>query len=182
MIDNFLHICCFFLNKVYVLYQNKGIRRKVIIKYGITFTIVFHLVLLLAGCTNKDSERIKELHAMPALWESTVLFADPDMPDLLTLIPMNDTYDATLFEHLSGTQEKTSDYIPEEIMAFALEVYDNKPREVTIRIGDRVSVLAEAINNTPVPVFLVRTNSNTYAWLYAYHIEDRDGSRIKSLK
>lgn len=135
-----------------------------------------------AGCTNKDTERIKELHTIPVLWESTVLVADPDMPDLLTLIPMNDTYDATLFEHLSETQEKTPDYIPEEIMAFALADYDNKPREITIRIGDRVSVLAEASNNTPVRVFLVRTHSNTYAWLYAYHIEDSNGNRIKSLK
>lgn len=151
-------------------------------KHGIICIIVFHLVLLTAGCTNKDKDRIKELHSMHVLWESTVLVADPDMPDLLTLVPMNDRYDPSLFEQLSDTQEKTADYIPEEIMAFAIADYDNKLREITIRIGDRISVLAGGSNNTPVPVFLVRTKSNTYAWLYAYHIEDINGNRIKSLK
>jgi hypothetical protein len=151
-------------------------------KQCFAFIIVLQLVLLSVGCTSKDKDRIKELHAMPVLWESTVLVADPDMPDLLTLIPMDDRYDPSLFEKLLETREKTADYIPEEILAFAIAGYDNKPREITIRIGDRVSILAEGTNNTPVPVFLVRTKSNTYAWLYAYHIEDRSGNRVISLK
>ncbi|NIP38861.1 MAG: hypothetical protein GWO07_09010 [Candidatus Dadabacteria bacterium] len=65
--------------------------------------------------------------------------------------------------------------------AFALGRYENKPREVTLKIGDRVSLLAEAKLKSGKTVILVRTKHDTYAWLYSHHIQDAEGNRISSI-
>ena len=102
------------------------------------------------------------------------------MPQLKTLIPLYDRSDPSLFETYTDSAEKTEDYIPESVRAFALARYENKPREITIKIGDLVSVLAEGKLSSGKTVFLVHTKHDTYAWLYAHHIEDEQGSRISS--
>jgi hypothetical protein len=147
-------------------------------------TMGFILVagLLLAGCKDKAQSRIRELASMPALWETTLLVADPEMPELKTLVPMQDTYDPNFYEAFSDSAKRTKDFIPESVRAFSLPSFANKPREVTISLGDTVEVLAQAQNNTPVPVYLVRTRHNTYAWILAYHIADREGRRIASMR
>ena len=157
--------------------RNEMLMRKAILCLG--YVIMF---LLIIGCTNKDAQRIKVLHVLPALWESTILVANPGMSELQTLVPMSDRYDPNLFEAFSNDWERTEDYIPEAVMAFAQDRFMDKPKEITIRIGDKVAVLAEGKNNTSVPVYLVRTRFNTYAWLYAYHIEDQDGNRIMGVE
>lgn len=140
------------------------------------------LLILSAGCSHdKDSSRIEELNLMPVLWESDILVADPDMPQLKTLIPLYDRLDPSLLEFLSDTAEKTEDYIPESARAYAVESYDNKPREITISIGDRVDVLSYGEIKGGKTLYLVRTKDNTYAWLYPYHLEDEDGNRISGL-
>ena len=143
--------------------------------------ILILFLILFAGCSSgKNSDRIAELQSLPVLWESTILVANPNMPQLKTLIPLYDRYDASLLEVYTDTAEKTEDYIPESVRAFALARYENKPREITIKIGDLVRVLAEGKLSSGKTVFLVRTKHDTYAWLYAHHIEDEQGNRISS--
>ncbi len=143
--------------------------------------ILILFLILFAGCSSgKNSDRIKELQSLPILWESTILVASPNMPQLKTLIPLYDRYDPSLFETYTDTAEKTEDYIPESVRAFALARYENKPREITIKIGDLVRVLAEGKLSSGKTVFLVRTNHDTYAWLYVHHIENEQGNRISS--
>jgi len=143
--------------------------------------ILILFLILFAGCSSgKNSDRIAELQSLPVLWESTILVASPNMPQLKTLIPLYDRSDPSLFETYTDTAEKTEDYIPESVRAFALARYENKPREITIKIGDLVRVLAEGKLSSGKTVFLVRTKHDTYAWLYAHHIEDEQGNRISS--
>lgn len=143
--------------------------------------ILILFLILFAGCSSgKNSDRIAELQSLPFLWESTILVASPNMPQLKTLIPLYDRSDPSLFETYTDTAEKTEDYIPESVRAFALARYENKPREITIKIGDLVRVLAEGKLSSGKTVFLVRTKHDTYAWLYAHHIEDEQGNRISS--
>jgi len=143
--------------------------------------ILILFLILFAGCSSgKNSDRIAELQSLRVLWESTILVASPNMPQLKTLIPLYDRSDPSLFETYTDTAEKTADYIPESVRAFALARYENKTREITIKIGDLVRVLAEGKLSSGKTVFLVRTKHDTYAWLYAHHIEDEQGSRISS--
>lgn len=79
------------------------------------------------------------------------------MPQLKTLIPLYDGYDASLLEVYTDSADKTADYIPESLRAFALQRYENKETEITIKIGDLVSVLAEGKLSSGKTVFLVRT-------------------------
>ena len=143
--------------------------------------ILILFLILFAGCSSgKNSDRIAELQSLRVLWESTILVASPNMPQLKTLIPLYDRSDPSLFETYTDSAEKTEDYIPESVRAFALARYENKPREITIKIGDLVRVLAEGKLSSGKTVFLVRTKHDTYAWLYAHHIEDEQGNRISS--
>ncbi len=143
-------------------------------------TIFNYILILFAGCSSgKNSDRIAELQSLRVLWESTILVASPNMPQLKTLIPLYDRY-ASLLEVYTDSAEKTADYIPESVRAFALQRYENREREITIKIGDLVSVLAEGKLSSGKTVFLVRTKHDTYAWLYAHHIEDEQGNRISS--
>jgi hypothetical protein len=63
-------------------------------------------------------------------------------------------------------------------MAFKFKSYRNKPREITIEMGDTLSVLEQKKNNTEKDVCLVRTESDTYCWLYEFHLLDEDGERM----
>jgi len=126
--------------------------------------ILILFLILFTGCSSgKNSDRIAELQSLPFLWESTILVASPNMPQLKTLIPLYDRSDPSLFETYTDTAEKTEDYIPESVRAFALARYENKPREITIKIGDLVRVLAEGKLSSGKTVFLVRTKHDTYA-------------------
>jgi len=135
------------------------------------------LCVCLAGCGGEDKKRVKALSEMPVLWQSEIIIADPDMPDMEEFAPMYDSYDATLAQ--AWTKDKfTEDYIPESVMAFRSKSYRDKPRTVTIHMGDTVDVLMRKTNNTGKEVCLVRTQDNTYCWLYAFHLYDKDGERI----
>ena len=135
-------------------------------------------IIFLTGCSKGgDDKRVEILHGMPTLWKSELVIADADMPDLKSMVVMFDSYDGSLAEHWSK-DKFTEDYIPESVMAFTTETYRDKPRTVTIQLGDIVSVLDCKENNTGKKVCLVRTKHNTYAWLYAFHILDENGERM----
>ena len=151
-------------------------------RYCIVSVFLCFFLFLAPACADKEQDRIKALNEMPVLWESDVLIPDPDDPDLKVLIALNDRYDPNFIEHMSDTAPKTEDYIPDAVRAFSIPGFDNKPREVTLRVGDRVEVLKAGSNNSRVPIFLVRTQHGTYAWIYAYHIQDKDGERLARLK
>ena len=148
---------------------------------NIAYDIWILIFVLFIGCNSNKSGRIDDLQWMSVLWESTILVANPDMPQLKTIISLYDRSDPSLFETYTNTAEKTDDFISESVRAFALERYENKPREVTIKIGDRVSVLAEGKISTGKTLYLIRTKHDTYARLYVHHIEDEHGNRISSL-
>lgn len=132
---------------------------------------------VLFGCGSKDAKRVKALHDMPVLWESEFVIANPDMPDMTNFVAMYDSHDASLAQ--AWTKDKfTEDYIPESVMAFKFKSYRNKPREITIEMGDTLSVLEQKKNNTGKDVCLVRTESDTYCWLYAFNLLDEDGERM----
>jgi len=140
------------------------------------------LIFIIFGCgKNKEQKRIEELRSLPELWKSTILVANPSIPDMKVLIPMYDSYDANLLEHMTDSAEKTEDYIPQEVRAYAVDEYNNKPTDITIEIDDEVSVLQETKNNSNKLIYLIRTEYDTYAWLYLYHIQDEDGERISRL-
>jgi len=144
--------------------------------------LIILLILIIFGCgKNKEQKRIEELRSLPELWKSTILVANPSIPDMKVLIPLYDSYDANLLEHMTDTAEKTEDYIPQEVRAYAVDEYNNKPTDITIEIDDEVSVLQETKNNSNKLVYLIRTEYDTYAWLYLYHIQDEDGERISRL-
>ena len=109
-----------------------------------------------------------------------ILAANPDMPDLQFLIPLENSYDPGFEEFMAGPK-KTPDYIPEGALACATKEFRNKPREITLRLGDTVDILAERPGNTNFPIFLVRTQHDTYAWIVAYHLKCRDGKRMGAL-
>ena len=136
------------------------------------------LIILLTGCSKgEDDKRVVILHGMPTLWESEIVIADVNMPDLEFMAVMFDSYDGSLAE--SWSKDKfTEDYIPESVMAFTTETYRDKPRTVTIQLGDIVYILDCKENNTKKKACLVRTEDNTYAWLYAFHILDENGDRM----
>ncbi len=150
-------------------------------KRWLSVAVSVPVALALAGCGVSEGKRTQELQSMSALWDSPVLVANPEMPDLKTLVPLQNSYDPGMAEWMSGRVKKTADYIPESVLAFALEKVGGKPRQVTIRIGDRVSVLAERPGSGAVPFCLVRTSSGTYAWLYAFHLNDRQGRRMAAM-
>jgi histone acetyltransferase (RNA polymerase elongator complex component) len=118
---------------------------------------------------------------MPVLWESKIVVADPEMPDMRKIVPMYDSHDPSLMKAWEKDRF-TEDYIPEEVMAFVSDRYRNKPRAVTLRMGDRVSVLAKKRNNTKREVCLVRTSDDTYAWLYTFTLLDQAGNRMGKLE
>ena len=136
---------------------------------------------LLAGCAGEDSKREKVLDEMPALWQSEIIIADPDMPDMEEFVVMYDSHDAPLVQAWSK-DKFTDDYIPESVKAFRSESYRDKPRTVTISMGDAVDVLTCKENNTGKEVCLVRTEDNTYCWLYSFHLNDEDGDRMAIYK
>ncbi len=140
--------------------------------------ILLILIMFFAGCSQgEDEKRVETLHGMPALWESEIVIADAGMPDLKFMAVMFDSYDGSFAE--SWRKDKfTEDYIPESVMAFSTETYRDKPRTVTIQLGDTVSVLDCKNNNTGRKVCLVRTEHNTYAWLFAFHLLDENGERM----
>jgi hypothetical protein len=155
---------------------SSGVNRKgnVMKKIGL-----YTLILILAGCgLNEEGKRVKALQEMPVLWESEILLANADMPDLDIFVAMFDSYDGSLAE--MWTKDKfTEDYIPESVMAFATETYRNVPRKVTIQLGDTVSILACKENNTGEEVCLVRTAQDTYAWIFSFHLLDKNGERMR---
>jgi hypothetical protein len=114
---------------------------------------------------------------MPVLWGSEIVVANPDMTDMKYLLPLYDSYDASLAQAWSK-DKFTDDFIPESVMAFNKDTYRNKPREITIQLGDTVSVLACKKNNAAKEICLVRTKDRTYAWLYAFHLTNSDGERM----
>ena len=131
----------------------------------------------LSGCGGEDRKREKELANMPVLWQSEIIIADPKMPDMDKFMVMYDSHDAPLVQTWSK-DKFTEDYIPESVKAFKSERYRDKPRTVTIQMGDTVDVLNCKENNTRKEVCLVRTEDDTYCWLYAFHLTDEDGDRI----
>jgi len=52
------------------------------------------------------------------------------------------------------------------------------PSSVTLEMGDIVFVLKQKQNNTGKQVCLIRTEKNTYVWLYASHLLDKNGDRM----
>ncbi len=151
-------------------------------RYSMVSVCLCVSLFLALACADKEQDRIKALNEMPVLWESEVLIPDPDDPELKVLIALNDMYDPTFVEHMTDTAPKTEDYIPDAVRAFSTPELDNKPREVTLRLGDRVEVLKAGSNNSRIPIFLVRTQHGTYAWIYAYHMQGKEGERLARLK
>ena len=142
--------------------------------YLLTTIVVF---FLLTGCGGEDRKRVAVLSEMPSLWQSEIIVADPKVPDMKEFLTMYDSYDAPLVQTWSQTKY-TEDYIPESVMAFNMNSFHNKPRTVTIQLGDTVDILARKENNTGKEVCLVRTQDDTYCWIYAFHFYDEDGERI----
>jgi len=90
---------------------------------------------------------------------------------------MYDSYDGSLAESMAK-DKFSADYIPESVMAFKTDTYRNKPRDITIDMGDSVSIVEYKENNTGREVCLVRTAQGTYAWLYSFHLLDEEGERM----
>jgi len=145
--------------------------------YGIVSVLI---IFLLLACTNKDDKRITELTDMPVLWDSEIVIANPRLPEMEKIIAMYDSYDAPMAQAWSK-DEFTEDYIPEAAMAFAIERYRNKPRTITLQVADQVGILACKKNNSGKKTCLLRTEHDTYAWLYTFHLCDEDGDRMGSL-
>jgi len=148
--------------------------------------LLFHLsfigiVMNLCGCGGENDARIAELHNMQVLWESEIIISEPSMPELNVIVPMYDSIDPTFRESLRR-DDFTADYIPESVMAFANPNYRGKLRVVTLHIGDMVEVLDYKTNNTGRDICLIRTFSDTYAWIYSFHLNDRNGIRMASFK
>jgi len=135
-------------------------------------------IVLLTGCgKSEDDKRVEMLHGMSPLWESELVIADAGMPDLEFMAVMFDSYDGSLAE--SWSKDKfTDDYIPESVMAFTTETYRDIPRTVTTQLGDIINVVECKENNTRRKACLVRTKHNTYAWLYTFHLLDKNGERM----
>lgn len=131
-------------------------------------------LLITVGCSNPEKKRIQELQSMPVLWESKLLPADSDLDNI---IPLENSYDPNIVEFWKGSP-KTGDYIPISVFAYALPEMNGKPRKVTLKLGDRVSVLAQKKGQEKYALFLIRTKKNTYAWLYAFHLQDKKGKRM----
>ncbi len=140
-------------------------------------------VLVIAACVaSPDEKRIDELSAMPVLWKSVVLIAEPDMPSMKTLIPLENSYDPGFVEFMNRPK-KEGDYIPESVFASAGAHYRNKVVPVTLKLGDQVEILSKKMETrTHYPLYLIKTQQNTYAWLYGYHLQDETGKRIASFK
>ena len=143
------------------------------------YLILLGIVMVVYGCGNTDDNRIAELHGLPGLWESEVIVSDPAMPELRVLVPTYDSIDPTLYEALK-TDKFSEDYIPEAVQAFTNPNYRGKTRIITLRIGDVVEVLDCKTNNTGRDICLVRTFSDTYAWIYSFHLNDQNGFRMAS--
>jgi hypothetical protein len=90
---------------------------------------------------------------------------------------MYDSYDGSLAESMAK-DKFSSDFIPESVMAFKSDTYRNKPRKITIDMGDSVNVIECKKNNAGRDVCLVRTEYGTYAWLFSFHLLDEDGERM----
>ena len=140
--------------------------------------ILFLVIVLLTGCGgSEDDKRVEALHAMPPLWESELVIPDANMPDFNHMGVTFDSYDGSLAE--SWSKDKfTEDYIPGSVMAFTTDTYRDKPRTITIQLGDTVEVLECKNNNTKKKICLVRTIHKTYAWLYPFHLLGENGVRM----
>ena len=151
------------------------------------FILPFALASLLAigllGCGNKDDKRVQALNALPVLYESTVLTAVINNPAPNAFFPMDDALDPDAAHAMQGDYH-TENYIPDAVLAITENRAkdDSLKRPATIKIGDRVSVLAKMDNGNKKTVYLVRTAQNTYCWLYPFHLQDKDGNRLEEMK
>jgi hypothetical protein len=145
--------------------------------------ITVMLLLLSAGCGNKDEKRIAALNAMPVLYESTILTAVIQNPAPDAFFTMDDSVDPNLMQSMQGDYH-TENYIPESVLAITpgRAKIDTLKRSATIKVGDRVSVLAKGDNGNKKAVYLVRTAQFTYCWVYAFHLQDKDGNRLEEMK
>lgn len=138
----------------------------------------------LLGCGSKDDQRIQTLHRLPVLYESEVLTAVTKNPAPDALFPMDDSYDPNLAQAIQGDYH-TENYVPASVLALTkkgAEFDTRKPKRLpTIKIGDRVSVLATADSGNKRIVYLVRTVHQTYCWLYPFHLQDRNGKRLEEM-
>ena len=142
------------------------------------------LSLVLTGCgKSKDDKRIQALNDLPVLYESAVLTAVVNNPAPDAFFPMDDACDPNLAQAIEGDYH-TENYIPISILAITPRAAkdDKLGRPGTIKIGDQVSILAEADNGNNKTVYLVRTTENTYCWLYPFHLQDKDGNRLAEMK
>ncbi|MBN1868327.1 hypothetical protein JW916_13660 [Candidatus Sumerlaeota bacterium] len=130
------------------------------------------IVVLLIPFWGKSDRRAQELRDMSVLFSSPVLEGEEGLD---ILIPMPDSIDNTLLSN-----ERTEDYIPESLQAFTQRQseYRKNSLPATIALGDTVDVLKESKTRDGYPVFLVRTSSDTYAWVFGFHLEDKSGDRL----
>lgn len=122
----------------------------------------------LALC-GKDRLRARALQVMPVMYESVVDGLEHDEKGFVA--PMDDSYDPGLVEWAMD-EYHTEDFIPERLRAYSEGAAALEPQRLkaTIRVGDRVEVLAEKVNNAGRMVFLVRTAEGTYCWLYGDYL------------
>jgi len=148
---------------------------------NIPLSTLFFALLLSLGCGKSENDRILELHAKPALYSSQVLAADPAHPEDDIIVPMSDSLDITLYEAYTD-KEPTHDYIPESVLALSCRRADYKGERfsATIAVGDTVDVLESVIHKNQREVYLVRTTHNTYAWLFNFHLQDKNGRRLST--
>lgn len=151
---------------------------------GCRSVVAFLAAFWLVGCGSKDPDpkRIQALNSLPVLYESTILTAVINNPAPDAFFPMDDASDPNLASSIQGDYH-TANYIPDSVLAITLKRAgtDSLKRQATIKIGDKVSVLAQADNGGGKSVYLVRTAQNTYCWLYPFHLEDKDGRRIAEM-
>ena len=152
---------------------------------GLFHTVILFLSpFLILGCASKEEKRIEALKAMPVLYESPVITAVVNNPAPNAFFPMDDSKDPNLMQAMQGDYH-TQNYIPESVLAITPRraKKDELKRPATIKVGDRVSVLASADNGSgKKTVYLVRTAHNTYCWLYPFHLQDKDGKRIEEMR
>ena len=143
----------------------------------------FVVLLTLLGCASKDEKRIVALNSMPVLYESTILTAVIHNPSPDAFFTMDDSVDPNLMQSMQGDYH-TENYIPQSVLAITpgRAKIDDLKRPATIKVGDRVSALAKGDNGNKKAVYLVRTSQFTYCWVYAFHVQDKDGNRLEEMK
>jgi hypothetical protein len=149
----------------------------------IFFSLGLSALLSVLGCASKDEKRIVVLNGMPVLYESTILTAVIHNPSPDAFFTMDDSVDPNLSQSMQGDYH-TEHYIPESVLAITpgRARIDPLKRPPTIKVGDRVSVLAKGDNGNKKDVYLVRTSQSTYCWVYPFHLQDKNGNRLEELK